>query len=124
MSRTIKMKEIERTVNDFWRLKERYYTTVTEATDYESVVFSIYDIDTDEMILDMNVMYSQCIDELLMKLDEEIRNICDINCDDVRKTKFNYSFIQHDKVQAFVYEWLEIFEMISEYIKKQLLSLG
>lgn len=124
MSRIITLKEIERTVNDFWRVQERYYTTLTEATDYEGVVFSIYDTNTGEVILDLNVIYSECIDELLMRLDEEIRNVCYMNCVEAYKTKFNYGAVQYNKVRAFCYEWLEIFEMISEYIKKQLLSLG
>ena len=117
MSRTIKMKEIERTVNNFWRVQRRYYTTVTESTDYKSVVFSIYDADTDEVILDMNVMCSQCIDELFMRLDEEIRNICNMNCVEADKTKVNYGAVQYNKIRVFCYEWLEIFEMVSEYIK-------
>lgn len=117
MSRTIKMKEVERIINDFWRVQRRYYTTVTEAIDYEGVVFFIYDADTGEVILDLNVLYSECIDELLMRLHEEIRNTCYINCDDAGKTRFNYSFIQYKNVQAFCIEWLEILEMISEYIK-------
>ncbi|BBK77774.1 hypothetical protein [Clostridium butyricum] len=76
MSRTIKMKELERTVNDFWRVQGRYYTTVTEVIGYEGVVFSIYDTDTDEVILDLNVPYSECTYELTMKLHEEIINKC------------------------------------------------
>lgn len=124
MSRIIKMKEVERTVNDFWRVKGRYYTTVTEVIGYEGVVFSIYDTDTDEMILDLNVPYSDCIYELIMRLHEEISNKCYINCGDSGKTKFKYGVVQYNKVQAFACEWLEIFEMVSENMKKQLLSLG
>lgn len=117
MSRIINMKEVERIINDFWRVKGRYYTTVKEATDYKGVVFSIYDADTSEVILDLNVSYNKCIDELLMKLHEEIRNTYDINYIDLGKTKFNYSLIKYNRVQDFCYEWLEILEMISEYIK-------
>ncbi|MCQ2017858.1 hypothetical protein [Clostridium butyricum] len=117
MSRTIKMKEVERTVNNFWRVKGRYYTAITEVIGYEGVVFSIYDTNTDEMILDLNVPYSECTYELTMKLHEEIINKCNINCTDADKTRFNYGVIQYNVVQAFICEWLEILEMISEYIK-------
>ncbi|MCQ2012334.1 hypothetical protein [Clostridium butyricum] len=117
MSRTIKMKELERTVNDFWRVQGRYYTTVTEVIGYEGVVFSIYDTDTDEVILDLNVPYSECTYELTMKLHEEISNKFNMNSADADKTRFNYGVIQYNVVQAFIYEWLEILEMISEYIK-------
>lgn len=117
MSRTIKMKKVEKIINDFWRVQGRYYTTVTKATDYEGVVFSIYDADADEVILDLEVLYSECIYELLVSLYDELNEGLYINCEDRENTRTNITFSQYKLVQAFGCEWLEIFEMISEYIK-------
>lgn len=123
MSRTIKMKEAERTVNNFWRVQGRYYTTLTEATDYEGVVFYIYGADAGEVILDLEVQYSECIYELLVRLYDELNDWFYIYCGNIDNTRANVIFSQYGP-EAFVCEWLEIFEMVSEHIKKQLLSLG
>lgn len=118
MNRVITMKEVERTVNNFWRVQGRYYTTLTESNDSEKIVFSIYDgTDADEVILDLEVLYSECIYELLVSLYDELNEGFYINCEDRENTRTNITFSQYKLVQAFGCEWLEIFEMISEYIK-------
>lgn len=124
------MKELEYKVNEFWRVKGKYYIRVLEASDTENIIVSIHDNDTGELILDFNIVYSDYIEVIIAALIEELR-IKYINDFTNRITPVSDRFGDKDtdsyildcnlyiRKANFYYEWLEILEMMLEYLRKQ-----
>lgn len=123
------MKEVEYKVNEFWRVKGKYYIRVLEVNDTENIIVSIHDNDTDELILDFNTVYSDYIEVIVTALIEEL--IKYINDFTNRIRPISDRFLEKDldsyiidfnlyiREANFYYEWLDIFEMMSEYLRKQ-----
>lgn len=129
MNKIRKMKEVEYKVNEFWRVKGKYYIRVLEVNDTENIIVSIHDNDTDELILDFNTVYSDYIEVIVTALIEELikyindftNRIRPISDRFLEKDSDSYiiDFNLYIREANFYYEWLDIFEMMSEYLRKQ-----
>ncbi|APF23893.1 hypothetical protein [Clostridium butyricum] len=124
MDRDIKIKQLENVVNELSSVKGKYFVKAIVG-DSEEVLFSIYENETNELLMDFAVPYGEDINSLATVLEQELRDIYIVDFTNrmkprpVNATSKVLDFEQYIREVKFYCEWIDIFRMIEQWIGQQ-----
>lgn len=124
MRRTNMLKTVEYTVNNIWK---DYYITISD-NNSSNVILNIFESDTQEIVTDLSVRYSEDIGEFIRNIQKQInenyywgsaerRYIKKIDKIDFNKDKIDFE--KCNKELRFYKESYDIFTIAELYIEKQ-----
>lgn len=124
MNTDIRIKELESAVNQLWRVQGKYSVKVI-VDESGKMVFSVYENQTKELLMDLVVPYGGEIMSIAKALEQELRNTYVVDFTNrmkprtVNTTSNVLGFKQYIREAKFYCEWIDIFGMIEEEIVQQ-----
>ncbi|WP_394883976.1 hypothetical protein [Clostridium butyricum] len=125
MNRNTRIKELESIMNESWRVKGKYFVK-TIVSDSEEVIFSIFENETTDLLIDFAVPYSDDVKSLITVLETELRDtyIMDftkrMKPRPVKAVNNILDFEQWIIEAKFYCEWIAIFRTVRKNFEEKL----
>lgn len=125
MDREIRIKELESAVNELWRVQGKYSVKVI-VDETGKVVFSVFENETKELLMDLAVLYGDDIKPVAKALEQELRHTYIVDLTNrmrhrpVKAVNNVLDFEQWIREAKFYCEWIEIFRTVRKSFEEKL----